>query len=113
MEDFIARHGGTLVDLKLFLCPMAISTTSRRGTADEDFYRWATVWNRFNRELEVLENLVVSERHDSDGVQVELGRYIDNCIHCAAVGMKARIVRADDKAFERFQKSVESRSQLP
>jgi len=111
VEDFIARHGGTLVELKLFLCPMAISITSRRGTADEDFYRWAKVWDRLNRDLRVLKNLVVSERHDSDGVEdVGLGRYIDNCYHCEAVVVKARITRADDKVFERLQKSAESRS---
>ena len=112
VENFIARHGGTLVELKLFLCPMAISTSSRRGTADEDFYRWAKVWDHLNRDLKVLKNLIVSERHDSDGVEdVGLGRYVDNCYRCKAVQMKARITRADDKVLERFQKSVESRSQ--
>ena len=111
VENFIARHGGTLVELELFLCPMAISTSSRRGTADEDFYRWSKVWDHLNRELRVLKHLVVSDRHDSNGVEdAGLGRYIDNCYHCKAVQLKARITRADDKVFERFKKSVESRS---
>lgn len=110
VESFIARHGGTLVELELFLCPMAISTSSRRGTADEDFHRWSKVWDHFNRELRVLKKLVVSDRHDSNGVEdAGLGRYIDNCYHCKAVQLKARITRADDKVFERLQKSVESR----
>ena len=112
VENFIARHGATLVELKLFMCPMAISTSSRRGTADEDFYRWGRVWENLNSELRVLKNLVVSAQHDSDGVEdVELGRYIDSCYHCGVVKMKVRITRADDKVLERFQKSVESRSQ--
>ena len=112
VENFIARHGGTLVELKLFLCPMAISTSSRCDTADEDFYRWAKVWDHLNRDLTVLKKLIVSERHDSDGVEdVGLGRYVDNCYRCKAVQMKARITRADDKVLERFQRSVESRWQ--
>ena len=110
LEDFIARHSGTLVELKIFLCPIALSTSSTSSVRPKRFRRWAQVWDRLNGDLKVLRNLVVSERHDSKGVEdAGSARYVDNCYRCNAVELaKAEIVE-DDSALDRFQKVVESR----
>ena len=112
VEQFIVRHGGTLVELKLFLCPMALSTQTNSSHRPDSFRRWAQVWNHLDGELRVLEKLVVSERHDSTGVEdVGLGRYVDNCYSCEVVDLEKEDMAADDTAFKQIQKSVESRSQ--
>jgi hypothetical protein len=112
VEQFIARHGGTLVELKLFLCPMALSTWINSSRRPSSFRRWAEVWDHLDGELRVLKNLVVSERHDSTGAEdVGLGRYVDNCYGCNVVDLGKEDMAADDTAFKQFQKSVESRSQ--
>ena len=112
VEQFITRHGGTLVELKLFLCPMALSTRISSSHSPESFRRWAQVWNHFDGELRVLKNLVVSERHDSAGAEdIGLGRYVDNCYFCNVVDLGKEDMGADDTALKQLQKSVESRSQ--
>lgn len=114
VENFIARHGGTLRELKLFLCPMAMSTNwqvvaSRRPT---HFRRWARVWEHLDRDLKVLKNLVVSERHNSIGIEdANLGRYIDNCYRCNVVMLEGMETAEDDRVFARFKNAVELRSQ--
>jgi hypothetical protein len=112
VEQFIVRHGRTLVELKLFLCPMALSTRINSGRRPKSFRRWAQVWNHLDGELRVLKNLVVSERHDSTGAEdVGLGRYVDDCYSCKVVDLGKEDMVADDTAFKQFQKSVESRCQ--
>jgi len=112
VEQFIARHGGTLVELKLFLCPMALSTWTNTSRRPDSSRRWAEVWGHLDGELRVLKNLVVSERHDSTGAEdVGVGRYVDNCYSCNIVDPGKEVMAADDTAFKQFQKSVESRSQ--
>lgn len=112
-EDFIARHGGTLLKLKLFLCPMALSTSGSKGSEGRpaSFRRWTQVWERLRSDLKNLRGLVVSERHDSNGVDdAGLGRYVDNCYSCNAVDLGEAETAEDDIAFELFQKSVVLRS---
>ena len=112
LELFISRHGGTLVELKLFLCPMALSTQFTSGLRPDSFRRWAQVWEQLNSDLTVLKDLVVSERHDSNGVRdVRFGRYIDNCYRCNVVDLGVVDMAADDAALQRFLENVESRSQ--
>ncbi len=112
LELFISRHGGTLVELKLFLCPMALSTQITSGLRPESFRRWAQVWEQLNSDLMALKDLVVSERHDSNGVRdVRFGRYIDNCYRCNVVDLVVVDMAADDAALQRFLENVESRSQ--
>jgi hypothetical protein len=114
VEQFIARHSGTLVQLKLFLCPMALSMRRNSSRRPKNFRRWAQVWNHLDRDLKVLKELVVSERHDSTGAEdVGLGRYVDNCYHCNVVKLGKGDMAADDAALKQFQKRVESRSQRP
>ena|SRR5579863_7053402 len=45
VENFIARHGGTLVELKLFLCPMALSTSTWGNSSrrPKHFRQWEEV----------------------------------------------------------------------
>jgi len=110
LESFIARHGATLVELKLFLCPMALSTSSTSAIRPRHYRRWSQVWERFDYDLKVLRNLVVSERADSKGVKdVSYSRYVDSCyrLNPAKLG-KAEIVE-DDSALKRLEKKVESR----
>ena len=112
VEQFIARHGGTLVELKLFLCPMALSTWTHSSHRPDSFRKWAQVWDYLDGELRILKNLIVSERHDSTGAEdVGLGRYVDSYYGCNVVNLGKEDIAADDTAFKRFQKSVESRSE--
>jgi hypothetical protein len=68
------------------------------------------VWERLNRDLKVLKNLVVSEDHDSKGVEdASVARYVDNCYSCNAVKLGNVEMREDDGALKKFQKNVESR----
>ncbi|KAI0267377.1 hypothetical protein BC834DRAFT_842600 [Gloeopeniophorella convolvens] len=64
VEAFILRHGATLTELQLFLCPMLTATTNIRHPASRF---WSEVWARFVTGLRVLEHLVISERRDSRG----------------------------------------------
>jgi hypothetical protein len=110
LENFIARHGGTLVELKIFLCPMALSTSSTSSARPKRFRRWSQTWERLNRDLKVLRNLVVSERQDSKGVEdTSIARYVDNCYLCNAVKLGKADMVEDDGALKKFQKDVESR----
>lgn len=110
LESFIARHGATLVELKMFLCPMALSTSNDSTVRPSRFRRWSQVWERFDRELKVLRNLVVSERLDSKGIEdASYSRYLENCYHLDVAKLgKAEIVE-DDGALKQFEKNVESR----
>lgn len=109
LEDFIIRHGGTLLALELFLCPMALSNTLSGGRPSR-FRRWGQVWERLNGELKVLKKLVVSERHDSKGVEDNgVPRYVDNCYHCNEVKLAEAEIAEDESALRRFQEKVESR----
>ncbi|KAI9459318.1 hypothetical protein F5148DRAFT_1219240 [Russula earlei] len=112
VEGFIVRHGGTLIELKLFLCPMALSTQSIPSpTRPTQFRRWAQVWEHFALDLKVLKILVVSEKYDSHGVEdTRLGRYVDNCYICKAVDLGGAVKEQDDTAFEHLLRIVESRS---
>jgi len=68
------------------------------------------VWERLNRELKVLRNLVVSEGHDSKGVEdTSIARYVDNCYFCNEVKLGKADVVEDDGALKKFQKDVETR----
>jgi hypothetical protein len=110
LESFVARHGKTLLELKIFLCPMALSTSSNSSVRPKRFRRWSQVWERLNRDLKVLRYLVVSERHDSEGVEdASVARYVDNCYICNAVKLGKAEIGEDDRALEKFQKDVESR----
>ena len=110
LEDFIARHGRTLSDLKLFLCPMAMSTSMIPNVRPEHFRRWSQLWEHLNDDMEVLRKLVVSERHDSEGVEYEdVARYVDNCHHLNAMELEESEDVEDNDALDRFQKNVESR----
>jgi hypothetical protein len=112
VEQFIARHGGTLVQLKLFLCPMALSTRSTFSRPPQNFRRWAQVWDHFDRDLKVLKDLVVSDGHDSNGAEdVGSGKYVDNTSRCNVVDLEKEDIATDDTALEHFRKSVESRWQ--
>jgi hypothetical protein len=109
LEAFIIRHGTTLVELKLFLCPMALST-STSSKRPKRFRRWAQVWDRLSVELKLLRNLVVSERHDAMGVEDDgVPRYVDNCYYCNEVKLAEAEIVEDEKALERFRKKVEAR----
>src|SRR5258708_26634180 len=110
LESFIARHGATLVELKIFLCPMALSTSSTSAVRSKHFRRWSQVWERLNGDLKVLRNLVVSERLDSKDVEdASYSRYVDNCYRCNAVKLGEGEKTADDGEVKQFQKRVESR----
>lgn len=109
LEAFIIRHGTTLVELKLFLCPMALST-SASSKRPKRFRRWAQVWDRLSVELKVLRNLVVSEQLDAKGGEdYGVPRYVDNCYYCNKVKLAEAEIAEDEKALERFRKKVESR----
>jgi hypothetical protein len=110
LESFIARHGATLVELKMFLCPMALTTSSVSTVRPRRFRRWSQVWERFDRDLKVLRNLVVSERLDSKGVEdASYSRYLDNCYRCNAAEVGEAEIVEDDSALKQFEKNVESR----
>jgi len=110
LESFIARHGATLVELKMFLCPMALSTSSASTVRPRRFRRWSQVWECFDRDLKVLRNLVVSERLDSKGVEdTKYSRYLDNCYRCNAAKLGEAEIVEDDGALKQFEKNVESR----
>lgn len=110
LESFIARHGATLVELKMFLCPMALSTSSVSTVRPRRFRRWSQVWERFDRDLKVLRNLVVSERLDSKGGEdASYSRYLDNCYRCNAAKLGEAEIVEDDGALKQFEKNVESR----
>lgn len=110
LEGFIARHGRSLLDLKLFLCPMAMSTSMIQNVRPAHFRRWSQLWERLNGDMKVLRNLVVSERHDSKGVEYDdVARYVDNCHHLNAMELDEAEDVEDDDALSRFQKIVESR----
>lgn len=110
LESFIARHGATLVELKMFLCPMALSTSSISTERPRRFRRWSQVWERFDQNLKVLRNLVVSERLDSKGVEdASYSRYVDNCYRCNAAKLGEAEMIEDDGALKQFEKNVESR----
>jgi hypothetical protein len=110
LEGFIARHGRTLLDLKLFLCPMAMSTSMIQNVRPEHFRRWSQLWGHFNDDMKVLRKLVVSERHDSEGVEYEdVARYVDNCHHLNAMELEEAEDVEDNDALSRFQRIVESR----
>ncbi|KAH9956335.1 hypothetical protein BC827DRAFT_1232144 [Russula dissimulans] len=112
VEKFIVRHGKTLVELKLFACPMALSTDPRAsGRATNSHSRWAQVWEHFDRDLKVLRNLVVMEKHDSHGVEDSgLGWYVDNPYRCNAVSLGRVDKEEDGSALKVLMKNVESRS---
>lgn len=111
LELFIARHGATLVELEMFLCPMALSTSSGSTVRPRRFRRWSQVWECFDRDLKVLRNLVVSERLDSKGVEdASYSRYVDNCYRCNAAKLGEAEIVEDDGALKQFEKNVESRS---
>jgi hypothetical protein len=111
LESFIARHGATLVELKMFLCPMALSTSSVSTVRPRRFRRWSQVWGRFDRDLKALRNLVVSERLDSKGVEdASYSRYLDNCYRCNAAKLGQAEIVEDNGALKQFEKNVESRS---
>ena len=112
VENFIARHGETLVELKLFLCPMATSAEAilcpKANPAR--FRRWAQVWDHLRRELKVLKNLVVSERNDSNGIgDCSLGRYVDFDYRFTTAGLGKAEMNDDEDALKRLQEVVESR----
>jgi len=112
LESFIARHGATLVELKMFLCPMALSTSQSSvfTVRAKRSRRWSQVWERFDRDLKVLRNLVVSERLDSKGVEdASYSRYVDNCYRCNAAKLEEAEIVEDDGALKQFEKNVESR----
>ena len=111
LENFIVRHGATLVELKMFLCPMALSTSSGDTVVrPQRFRRWSQVWERFDRELKVLRNLVVSERLDSKGVEdASYSRYLENCYEPEAAALAEAEIVEDDGALKKFEKTVESR----
>jgi len=110
LEAFIVRHGRTLLELEIFLCPMALST-SLQGERPRRFRRWEQVWEHLNSELKVLRNLVVSERHDSKGVEdASVPRYVDNCYQCNEVKLAEAEIVEDESALRRFRENVESRS---
>jgi len=111
IENFVVRHGKTLVELKLFVCPMALSTDTRQSSRATNSRRWAQVWEHFDRDLKVLRNLVVSEKHDSHGVEDSgLGWYVNNCYRPKVVDL-GRVDKEDDEsALKRLTKNVESRS---
>lgn len=110
LEGFIARHGATLVELKMFLCPMALSTSSNSTVRPRYFRRWSQVWERFDRDLKVLRNLVVSVRLDSKGVEdASYSRYLENCYRCKAAKMAEAEIVEDDGALKQLEKNVESR----
>jgi hypothetical protein len=110
LEKFVVSHGPTLVELKMFLCPMALSTSTASTVRPRYFRRWSQVWERFDRELKVLRNLVVSERLDSKGVEdASYSRYLDNCYRCNAAKMEEAEIVEDDGALKQFEKNVESR----
>lgn len=110
LESFIARHGTTLVELKMFLCPMALSTSSDSNVRPRRFRRWSQVWERFDRDMKVLENLVVSERLDSKGVEdASYSRYLENSHYFNAAKLGEAQMVEDDGALKQFEKSVESR----
>ena len=110
LESFIARHGATLVELKMFLCPMALSTSRVSTLRPNRFRRWSQVWERFDRDLKVLKSLVVSERLDSKGVEdAKYSRYLDNCYRCNATKLGEAEMVEDDGALKQFEKNVESR----
>jgi hypothetical protein len=112
LEGFIARHGRTLLELKIFLCPMAMSTSMTPKARPKHFRRWSQLWERLNGDLKVLRNLVVSERHDSKGVEDDdVARYVDNCHHLNAMKLEESEDVKDSEALNRFQKIVESRVQ--
>jgi len=111
LESFIARHGATLVELKMFLCPMALSTSSVSTVRPRRFRRWSQVWEHFDRDLKVLRNLVVSERLDSKGGEdASYSRYLDNCYRCNPAKLGEAEIVEDDGALKQFEKNVESRS---
>lgn len=111
LESFIANHGDTLVELKMFLCPMALSTSRDESTArPEGFRRWSQVWERFDRDLKVLRNLVVSERLDSKGVEDSShSRYLENLRDFKGAKLEGAEMDEDDGALKQFEKNVESR----
>lgn len=111
LESFIARHGATLVELKMFLCPMALSTSSVSTARPRRFRRWSQVWEHFDRDLKVLRNLIVSERLDSRGLEdASYSRYLENCYRSSAAKLKEAEIVGDDNALKQFKKNVESRS---
>ncbi|KAI0249304.1 hypothetical protein BJV78DRAFT_1228592 [Lactifluus subvellereus] len=113
VENFITRHGETLVELKLFLCPMTLSTVKTSSRQSKRPRQWAQVWDRFRSELKVLKCLVVSERNDSNGVEDNgLGRYIDNSHSCKVVNLGKAETTDDENAYKRLQEVVESRVQV-
>lgn len=113
VENFITRHGETLVELKLFLCPMTLSPEKKSSNHSKRPRQWAQVWDRFRSELKVLKYLVVSERNDSNGVEdSSLGRYIDNPSSCKAVNLGRAETNDDENAYKRLQEVVESRVQV-
>jgi len=111
VEKFIVRHDKTLVELKLFVCPMALSTDIRQSSRATNSRRWSQVWEHFDRDLKVLRKLVVSEKHDSYGIEDKsLGWYVDNCYRPKVVD-PGRVDKEDDEsALKQFMKKVESRS---
>ncbi len=110
LESFIARHGATLVELKLFLCPMALSTSTTSTVLPKRFRRWSQVWERFDRDLKVLRNLEVSERVDSKGIEdTSYSRYVDNCYRCNPVKLGEAEIVEDDGALKVLEKNAESR----
>lgn len=112
VESFIANHGATLAELKMFLCPMALTTSSDITARPKRFRRWSQVWERFDRELKVLRNLVVSERLDSKGAEdVSYNRYLENCYHLDAAKLGEAVIVEDDDALKQLEKNVESRLQ--
>ena len=109
MEGFIVRHGSTLRELEIFLCPMALSTTLS-GEPPARFRRWVQVWEHLSGELKVLRNLVVSGRHDSKGVEDDsVPRYVDNCYYCNEVELSEAEIVEDESALRLFREKVESR----
>jgi len=68
------------------------------------------VWERFDRELKVLRDLVVSERLDSKGVEdASYSRYLENCYQPNAATLGEAEIVEDDGALKQFEKKVESR----
>jgi hypothetical protein len=115
VENFITRHGKTLVELKLFLCPMAMETkavTEISKGRSARFRRWAQVWDCFRVQLKVLRNLVVSEGSDSNGVKDGgLGRYIANSDRRTAVNLGKADRSDDDNALKSLRDNVERREE--
>ncbi|KAI0298371.1 hypothetical protein B0F90DRAFT_1926581 [Multifurca ochricompacta] len=112
VENFIARHGRTLIGLKLFVCPLALTTEENSVRRPTRFRRWSQVWERLNNELKVLKELTVSERLDSNGIEDagSMGWYVHDCYRCKAVSLSKADTTEDDTVLKRFKDVVASRS---